>query len=171
MVHGLVQVTHVVGPILGGSVNSLVGMTKACSDLAWLGVVTLVIYLVLSLFVYCTVHEENVLALRSENDLNISEKSHEDVDDTSQSDFVNVKAPKQDANRSLFDLNLGQRDPEETGLLAVKPSVRSLNVSGQIRGVPRNQLVVGKSGSGGKSQRSGGSAHNDSLVDDLKKQH
>ena len=69
MVHALVQIAHVVGPILGGMINSAVGMSKACTLLGYVGVGALVIYQALALWVFCTIHQENNLALRDEADL------------------------------------------------------------------------------------------------------
>ena len=56
MVHAIVQIAHVIGPILGGLLNTLVGMTSSCVIMGYFGAGTLFFYLIFALFVYCTVH-------------------------------------------------------------------------------------------------------------------
>ena len=68
MVHAIMQLAHVIGPILGGLINTLVGMTSACVIMGYFGAGALVFYLIFALFVYCTVHQENTLALRDDED-------------------------------------------------------------------------------------------------------
>ena len=66
MVHAIVQLAHVIGPILGGLINTFVGMKSACVIMGYFGAGSLVFYLVFALYVYCTVHRENSLALRED---------------------------------------------------------------------------------------------------------
>ena len=68
MVHAIVQIAHVVGPILGGLINTVVGMPQACMMMGYFGAASLVFFLIFGLFVYCTVHQENTLALRDDED-------------------------------------------------------------------------------------------------------
>lgn len=68
------------GPIIGGIINTELGMAKTCNVMGQIGVGTVFLYLVFSFWVWCTVHEENDL-----RDLNISmrdedeEQEHFDV--------------------------------------------------------------------------------------------
>ena len=63
MVHTIVQIAHIVGPILGGLINTFVGMPEACSIMGYVGATSLVFYLIFALYVYCTVYHENTLSL------------------------------------------------------------------------------------------------------------
>ena len=62
-VMGLVQLMHVIGPIMGGLVNSSVGMSKTCLSMGYVGAGSILLYLVFALFVYCTLHTENNISL------------------------------------------------------------------------------------------------------------
>ena len=68
MVHAIVQLAHVIGPILGGLINTFVGMTSACVIMGYFGAASLVFYLFFALYVYCTVHHENSLALQEDDE-------------------------------------------------------------------------------------------------------
>ena len=61
MVHTLVQVAAVIGPILGGVINSNTGMQRTCFVMSIAGAVSMAFYLVFAIFVWCTVHNENDL--------------------------------------------------------------------------------------------------------------
>ena len=63
MVLALVQLMHVIGPIIGGLINAEVGMSTTCLSMAYMGMGCLVLYVVFAIFVYCTVHQENNLNL------------------------------------------------------------------------------------------------------------
>ena len=63
MVHAIVQIAHVIGPILGGLINSYSGMPEACMVMGYVGATSLVFYLIFALYVYCTVYHENTLSL------------------------------------------------------------------------------------------------------------
>ena len=64
LVHSLILAAHVIGPIMGGAINTMEGMQDTCIDMGIFGSVCLVIYLVFAIFVWCTVHRENHLSLR-----------------------------------------------------------------------------------------------------------
>ena len=63
MVHALMQMANVFGPILGGLINTAVGMQGACEKMGIVGIYAMGIYLILALIVSCTVHKENDLSL------------------------------------------------------------------------------------------------------------
>ena len=76
IVHSLVLVAHVVGPVVGGLINAQVGMNETCTMMGIFGSASIVIYSIFALFVYCTVHQENEIALLKEEDLNGDEVQH-----------------------------------------------------------------------------------------------
>lgn len=70
MVYAIVQFAHVVGPIIGGLINTEVGMAQTCQIMGWVGVGVISIYLVVAIWVHCTVYEENTLDLALPDELN-----------------------------------------------------------------------------------------------------
>ena len=64
LVHSLVLAAHVIGPIVGGLINSFEGMPTTCMDMGIFGCVCLGLYAIGAIFVWCTVHRENQLSLR-----------------------------------------------------------------------------------------------------------
>ena len=61
---------HVIGPIMGGLVNSYVGMSQTCLSMGYVGAGSIFLYLVFALFVYCTLHTENIISLNLHTDDN-----------------------------------------------------------------------------------------------------
>lgn len=61
MVHSLVQVAAVIGPIMGGAINTMQGMQQTCLIMGIVGAASLIVYLLFAIFVWCTVHHENDL--------------------------------------------------------------------------------------------------------------
>ena len=62
-VYNVVQFAHVIGPILGGLINSEFVMKTTCVFMGWIGFGAIFVYLLFGIFVYCTVHHENALSL------------------------------------------------------------------------------------------------------------
>ena len=78
MVHALMQMANVFGPILGGLINTAVGMQEACVKMGLFGIAAIGIYFLLAIFVNCTVYKENDLSL----DLRMTPKGRAGLDDT-----------------------------------------------------------------------------------------
>lgn len=72
MVYAIIQFAHIVGPIIGGLINTEVGMAKTCEKMGWVGIGAVILYLVFAIWVHCTLYEENTLelALPDDNELN-----------------------------------------------------------------------------------------------------
>lgn len=68
----LVQICHVIGPIIGGFINTLEGMSQACVQMGFVGGASLFLYTLGAIWVQCTVHKENSLAL----DISGSSRQH-----------------------------------------------------------------------------------------------
>lgn len=103
MVLALVQLMHVIGPIIGGLINAEVGMSTTCLSMAYMGMGCLVLYVVFAIFVYCTVHQENNLNL-GQADLDLDDEIYDkDIDPV----------------QHIFDMaNRAASDAEESGLLS-----------------------------------------------------
>ena len=103
MVLALVQLMHVIGPIVGGLINAEVGMSTTCMSMAYMGMGCLVLYVVFAIFVYCTVHQENNLNL-GQADLDLDDEIYDkDIDPV----------------QHIFDMaNRAASDAEESGLLS-----------------------------------------------------
>ena len=52
-VNALVQLAYVFGPIIGGSINTAVGMSKTCISMGITGSICLLVYFVWSIVVHC----------------------------------------------------------------------------------------------------------------------
>ena len=69
MVYAIVQFSHIIGPIVGGILNTEVGSAETCRIMGWIGVGAISVYLIFALWVYCTLYEENALSLDGLDDL------------------------------------------------------------------------------------------------------
>ena len=56
MVLAIIQVAHVLGPIIGGLINTGSGMSLTCIYMGIFGAASLLIYVIFAIYVYCTVH-------------------------------------------------------------------------------------------------------------------
>lgn len=63
MVYTVMQLAHIIGPIIGGLLNTDLGMTESCLVMGSIGAGTVVLYVILGLWVHCTLYEENTLEL------------------------------------------------------------------------------------------------------------
>mmetsp|Transcript_42874 Transcript_42874/g.56697 ORF Transcript_42874/g.56697 Transcript_42874/m.56697 type:complete len:185 (+) Transcript_42874:647-1201(+) len=63
MVYAIVQFAHIIGPIIGGMLNTELGMAKSCQMMGWIGAFAIFLYLGFALWVHCTLYEENTISL------------------------------------------------------------------------------------------------------------
>ena len=61
LVYGLMQFAHIVGPIIGGLINTDYTMARTCTIMGLFGITACIMYLIASLWVYCTIQEEESL--------------------------------------------------------------------------------------------------------------
>ena len=55
------------GPIIGGLLNTEMGMVQTCTMMGYFGATALLLYLVFAICVYFTVHQENTIALSQDS--------------------------------------------------------------------------------------------------------
>jgi len=115
MVYSVMQLAHIIGPIVGGLINTELGMVQTCQVMGQIGAIAVFLYLVLGLWVHCTLHEENTLSLE---DIEIDELDPEVRFATAQSPHAlrsSMRLSTHNAGASAFTISQNRdrvREPQ-----------------------------------------------------------